>query len=81
MIGPVSFVGLMAPHLARAAGFTQARAHLAGSVLIGCGLMVAADLLSRLRFYPYQRPVGLFAPPVAAPYLVWAVVRPASSRC
>ncbi|GLS45779.1 iron chelate uptake ABC transporter family permease subunit [Methylobacterium brachythecii] len=78
VIGPVSFVGLMGPHLARSAGFTRAREHLAGSILIGCGLMAAADLLSRLLFYPYQMPVGLFASLVGAPYLVWAVMRPSS---
>ncbi|SEP41627.1 iron complex transport system permease protein [Methylobacterium sp. ap11] len=80
-IGPVSFVGLMAPHLARSAGFVRARVHLAGSVAIGCGLMAAADLLSRLVFYPYQMPVGLFASLIGAPYLIRAVLRAESTRC
>lgn len=80
-VGPVSFVGLMAPHLARSAGFVGARGHLAGSVAIGCGLMAGADLLSRLVFYPYQMPVGLFASLIGAPYLIGAVLRKAGPRC
>ncbi|TNC12913.1 Fe(3+)-hydroxamate ABC transporter permease FhuB [Methylobacterium terricola] len=80
-VGPVSFVGLMAPHLARSGGFAGARAHLAGSVAIGCGLMAGADLLSRLVFYPYQMPVGLFASLIGGPYLIRAVLRAESPRC
>lgn len=75
LIGPVSFVGLMAPHLARAAGFRAARQHLTGSIAIGATLMAAADVLSRLAFHPYQMPVGLFASLVGAPYLAWSATR------
>lgn len=69
----------MAAHLAHSAGFVRAQKRLPGSILIGCGLMAAADLLSRLLFYPYQKPVDHFALVVGAPYLVWAVMRPSSS--
>ncbi|GEP09336.1 hypothetical protein MMMDOFMJ_1101 [Methylobacterium gnaphalii] len=37
-------------------------------MLIGCGLMAAADLLLRLLFYPYQMPAGFFAS-LVGPYL------------
>src|SRR5690606_2682472 len=42
-VGPLSFVGLIAPHLARLAGFGRARVHLAGSVLAGAVLMIISD--------------------------------------
>ncbi|MCE4226540.1 iron chelate uptake ABC transporter family permease subunit [Methylobacterium sp. C25] len=72
-------VGAMAAYLAHFVGFARAQKRLPGSILIGCGLMAAADLLSRLLFYPYQMPVDHFASLVGAPYLVWAVMRPSSS--
>ncbi len=43
--------------------------------------MVGADLLSRLVFYPYQMPAGLFASLIGAPYLIGAVLRKAGPRC
>ncbi|TCR66358.1 Fe(3+)-hydroxamate ABC transporter permease FhuB [Bosea sp. BK604] len=75
IVGPVSFVGLMAPHLARALGLRGAATHLAGAVLLGALLLAMADWLSRLAFFPYQMPVGLFASLIGAPYLVWTLVK------
>lgn len=75
VVGPVSFVGLMAPHLARMLGLRSAGCHLAGAALVGALLLALADWLSRLVFFPYQMPVGLFASLIGAPYLVWALLR------
>jgi iron complex transport system permease protein len=75
LVGPVSFVGLMAPHLARMLGLRSAGAHLSGAVLVGSLLLAMADWLSRLAFFPYQMPVGLFTSLIGAPYLVWTLAR------
>ncbi|CCV08263.1 fused iron-hydroxamate transporter subunits of ABC superfamily: membrane components [Mesorhizobium metallidurans STM 2683] len=69
-VGPLSFVGLIAPHLARLVGFARARAHLAGAVLIGALLMIVSDWLSRMAAFPYELPAGLFASLLGGPYLV-----------
>jgi ABC-type Fe3+-siderophore transport system permease subunit len=69
-VGPLSFVGLIAPHLARLIGFTRARLHLAGAVLTGALLMIVSDWLSRMVAFPYELPVGLFASLLGGPYLV-----------
>lgn len=69
-VGPLSFVGLIAPHLARLVGFARARAHLAGAVLVGALLMIVSDWLSRMVAFPYELPVGLFASLLGGPYLV-----------
>ncbi|PTE08658.1 Fe(3+)-hydroxamate ABC transporter permease FhuB [Mesorhizobium helmanticense] len=69
-VGPLSFVGLIAPHLARLVGFARARAHLASAVLIGALLMIVSDWLSRMAAFPYELPVGLFASLLGGPYLV-----------
>lgn len=75
LIGPLSLVGLIAPHLARLLGFVRARDQLAAASLIGCGVMILADWLSRVVFFPYQVPVGLFAVLIGGPYLVWLLGR------
>ncbi|GLS38720.1 Fe3+-hydroxamate ABC transporter permease FhuB [Mesorhizobium tianshanense] len=69
-VGPLSFVGLIAPHLARLIGFTRARPHLAGAVLTGALLMIVSDWLSRMVAFPYELPVGLIASLLGGPYLV-----------
>lgn len=75
-VGPLSFVGLIAPHLARLIGFTRARLHLAGAVLIGGLLMIVSDWLSRMVAFPYELPVGLFASLLGGPYLVHLLAKP-----
>ncbi|TIO35260.1 Fe(3+)-hydroxamate ABC transporter permease FhuB [Mesorhizobium sp.] len=69
-VGPLSFVGLIAPHLARLIGFTRSRFHLAGAVLVGALLMIVSDWLSRMVAFPYELPAGLFASLLGGPYLV-----------
>lgn len=75
LVGPLSLIGLIAPHLARMAGFARARDQLLASVLIGGGVMIVADWLARLVAFPYQMPVGLFAALIGGPYLIWQLNR------
>ena len=75
VVGPLSFVGLIAPHLARAAGFHRAREQLLAAGLIGALLMIATDTAARSLAFPYQLPTGLFAALVGGPYLVVMLIR------
>ncbi|MEZ2132088.1 MULTISPECIES: Fe(3+)-hydroxamate ABC transporter permease FhuB [unclassified Sinorhizobium] len=75
LVGPLSLTGLIAPHLARLVGFRTPGFQLAASMLIGAGVLTAADWLSRVAIYPYQVPVGLFAALIGGPYLVWLLTR------
>lgn len=75
LTGPLSLVGLIAPHLSRLAGFARGRGQLAASALIGCGVMILADWLARLVAFPYQVPTGLFAALIGGPYLIWLLNR------
>lgn len=70
-IGPLSFIGLVAPHLARLGGFAHGRAHVIASTLCGGMLLVISDWLSRQLAFPYQLPLGLIASLLAGPYLLW----------
>ncbi|TCS01650.1 Fe(3+)-hydroxamate ABC transporter permease FhuB [Rhizobium sp. BK418] len=75
LIGPLSLTGLIAPHLARLVGFYRPGQQLAASVLLGAGVLMTADWLSRVVIYPYQVPVSLFAALIGGPYLVWLLSR------
>jgi len=79
-VGPLSFIGLIAPHLARLLGLGRARDHLIGAVLLGAALMVVSDWLARMVAFPYQLPVGLFASLIGGPYLVYLLSRGAHQR-
>ena len=70
-VGPLSFVGLTAPHLARLLGLGRARQQLAGAIALGALLMVLADWLSRVAAFPYQLPLGIFASLIGGPYLIY----------
>ncbi|OCC05501.1 hypothetical protein BA190_08825 [Labrys sp. WJW] len=64
-IGPLSFVGLMAPHLARMLGFRRPIGEFSAAAAIGCQLMIAADWLGRVVMFPNQIPAGLIASLIA----------------
>jgi iron complex transport system permease protein len=75
IVGPLSFIGLVAPHMARLLGFGRAHHQLLAAILIGSGLMTGADWLSRIVSFPYQLPLGLFASLIGGPYLIWLLRR------
>ncbi|MCK1969534.1 Fe(3+)-hydroxamate ABC transporter permease FhuB [Franconibacter sp. IITDAS19] len=70
-IGPLSFVGLMAPHITRLMGFRRALPQLVISALLGGMLMLFADWCGRMVIFPYQIPAGLLATFIGAPYFVY----------
>ncbi|MFG6159714.1 Fe(3+)-hydroxamate ABC transporter permease FhuB [Halomonas sp. 1390] len=73
VVGPLSFVGLLAPHMARLLGFTRARVHLAGAALTGALLMVLADGLGRQLLFPEEIPAGLVASLLGGAYFMWGL--------
>ena len=70
-IGPLSFVGLMAPHIARMMGFRRTMPHIVISALIGGLLLVFADWCGRMLMFPYQIPAGLLSTFIGAPYFIY----------
>jgi iron complex transport system permease protein len=72
--GPVDFVALLAPQIARR--LTRgAQIPLLASALTGALVVVLADLLARRLFSPTELPVGVLTAAVGAPYLIWLIVR------
>lgn len=73
--GVVGFVGLVAPHLARAlVGAKHLRA-VPVTMLLGGMLVGLADVLGRTLIAPAQIPAGLLVALLGAPYFVWLLWR------
>jgi ferric hydroxamate transport system permease protein len=73
--GPLTFVGLMAPHLARQCGFTRALPQLTAAALSGGMMMLLADWLGRVVDFPWAVPAGLVATLITSPFLLWLLSR------
>lgn len=61
LMGPLSFVGLLAPHLANTLGARLPQQQLISAALLGGIVMVVADFLGRQWLFPYEIPAGLMA--------------------
>lgn len=70
IVGPLSFVGLMAPHMARMTGLQRPMPQLCGAAIIGALIMLLADWLGRNLLFPYQVPAGLLATFIGGPYFM-----------
>nr|WP_267242814.1 iron ABC transporter permease [Streptomyces sp. PR69] len=77
--GPVDFVALLAPQIARRLTRT-AQLPLRSSALLGAVIVVLADLLARRLLSPTELPVGVLTAAVGAPYLIWLIVRSRTGR-
>ncbi len=75
VIGPLSFAGLLAPHLARLMGLVRARWHLLGAAGSGALLMVSADWIGQQILFPQEVPVGLASTLLGGAYFMWCLRR------
>ncbi|WBB68508.1 iron ABC transporter permease [Micromonospora sp. WMMD812] len=74
-VGVIGFVGLVAPHMARAlVGARHARV-LPVAALLGAALVSVADTLGRTVIAPAQIPAGLVTAMIGTPYFVWLLWR------
>jgi iron complex transport system permease protein len=68
--GLVGFVGLVVPHLVRAAGVRKHRELLVGSAVTGATLVVLADLLGRVLRPPGEMPLGAVTALIGVPFFL-----------
>jgi iron complex transport system permease protein len=73
--GPVAFVGLMVPHVARRLAGGSIRLLLAHCILLGPVLMLIADIGSRVLLPTGEVPVAIVTAFLGGPVLIWAVRR------
>lgn len=73
--GPIAFVGLAVPHLARALAGSSARLLLVVCALLGPVVLLLADVAGRLVVRPNEVPVGVVTALIGAPLLLTVVRR------
>ncbi|WP_406908158.1 Fe(3+) dicitrate ABC transporter permease subunit FecD [Citrobacter freundii] len=73
--GPISFIGLVVPHMVRSITGGRHRWLLPVSAMTGALLLVAADLLARIIHPPLELPAGVLTAIIGAPWFVWLLVR------
>lgn len=74
LAGPISFIALVAPHIARRLSGT-ARWGLTQSALCGALLLLAADACAQQLFMPYQLPVGVVTVSLGGIYLIVLLIQ------
>jgi len=72
--GPIAFLGLIVPYIARRFVGTDIRRLLGVCILLGPCVLLLADIVSRVAVRPYELPVGVMTAFIGAPILI-AVVR------
>ncbi len=74
--GPIAFIGLAVPHLARQLLGTQDHRILLPAVLLYGGiLMLVCDMIAQLPFSAYVLPINAITSLVGAPVIIWLLVR------
>ncbi len=73
--GGISFVGLVAPHMARRLIGGRHRALMPASMLLGALMLLLADTLGRSAFQPREIPAGIVISVLAAPYFLFLLRR------
>ena len=68
--GLLSFVGLLAPHIARRLVGTDHRILVPASALLGAAFVVVCDIAARLLFAPFELPVGILLSLIGGPFLL-----------
>lgn len=75
LIGPLSFVGLIAPQLARYSGARSVSTQIGLAALLGATLMVLADWLGRNIAWPWPVSAGILCSLIGAPWFLWQLRR------
>ncbi|MEM7237513.1 MAG: iron chelate uptake ABC transporter family permease subunit, partial [Pseudomonadota bacterium] len=73
--GPIGFIGLVAPHLARLVVGPRHGTLLPAAVLMGIALVLSADLAVRLVAPPAEPPIGLATSLIGGPFFLWLLLR------
>ncbi|MGO1297129.1 MAG: FecCD family ABC transporter permease [Vibrio sp.] len=73
--GAISFVGLIAPHIARRLVDRHFAVLLPATALIGACLVMLADVCGRVLFQPLDIPAGVFVSAIGAPFFIYLLYR------
>nr|WP_281273447.1 Fe(3+)-hydroxamate ABC transporter permease FhuB [Cohnella lupini] len=76
VVGPIGFIGLIAPHVVRMSGMTKHAWLIPVSALWGAAILVGADTIARVFVDAYgELPAGAITAMIGAPWLIWLALR------
>lgn len=78
--GLLGFVGLIAPHAARALVGNRSKWLLPTSALLGAGFVTACDLAARTLFTPYELSAGILMSLIGGPFFLWLLLKKKGGR-
>jgi iron complex transport system permease protein len=78
--GPIGFVGLMAPHIARLLVGNDHRYLWLGAVLLGGSLLTVCDTVARSIIAPAEIPVGVITAMLGCPFFLWLLLQKQSQN-
>lgn len=73
--GPVAFIGLAVPHLARAIVGSDYRWVTAYAIVLGAGLLMLADIIGKIVIHPAELSAGIVTVLMGAPFFVYLARR------
>lgn len=73
--GPVSFLGLIVPHIGRLLIGSDHKALVPFSILLGSFTMLLADTLGRVIAYPYEIPASIVMSVIGGPFFIFLLLR------
>ncbi|WP_099157865.1 iron ABC transporter permease [Virgibacillus ndiopensis] len=76
VVGPIGFVGLVAPHIIKLIGYRKHLPLIIASFIWGANVLLFADILARIIDPSFSElPVGAITALIGAPWLIWLVLR------
>ncbi|MEC0495714.1 iron chelate uptake ABC transporter family permease subunit, partial [Bacillus glycinifermentans] len=73
--GNITFLGLVAPHIARRLVGPKHQLLIPASALTGALLLLLADLIGKTLLAPSEIPVGLVISVLGAPYFIYLLMK------
>ncbi|MBE1443758.1 FecCD family ABC transporter permease [Paenibacillus sp. OAS669] len=78
--GPIGFICLIVPHIARSLAGPSLNVLVPLTGLLGGLMLVYADLFSRFIAFPFESPVGIVTSAIGAPFFIYLSRRQGGSR-
>lgn len=75
LAGPVSFIGIVVPHLVRLIVGASHRLVLPASALFGAAFLIGCDLIARTVIAPLELPVGIVTAIIGGPVFLWLLFK------
>jgi len=78
--GMISFIGLLAPHMARRLVGHSYKLIIPLSAVLGAMILLLADLAGRMLFLPLDIPAGVFTAGIGAPFFMYLLFKRKAAR-